>query len=1048
VDTALPLVEKALGQLGYTVHTLRNPNRASLAAAVGDELDTDDACLVVHAVAHGRTTDDTDRPDAVPSCGTVGSGTTVAGWLSAARRRGHPVLFLLDLCRSERAARPAWPTERASRDTRAWVIAGSGPNEDSFSRSVAAVLTQLAEDGLDTDPSRRHVTFRTVARHIATNLDITSGHHRTVHATPIDPAAEQPDPEFFPNPRYEDDPQRRTRQAIESPLRTFLDELDDVFDPEHFLGRVGTHFAGRRRQLLALSPWLDGVGGTGSLRVVTGSPGVGKSALLAAVVCSAHPVLADLVPHVRARLAPAACPSRNDDVGAVHARQRTVDELMSSLGHQLRLSAPALGWTPPELVRAISELPAVPVIVVDAIDEALEPRRVMSDLLLPLASARHGDETPVCRLLVGMRPWPGFERLRRLAAESGGLVDLDTVPVQESRNDLREYLSLLLADLPAYAPTAQRPVRRQFATAIAERLGAEADTRLGRPSWGAFLLAGLFAGHLGSTEAVTDPVVAKRVGASVPRYLPDVLELDLGVRRDGGALLAMLAALAHAKGEGMPAEVAELIAGAFPGGGRAGSALRAALRYARTSVEEDGTTLYRLSHQSLADHLRDHPMAVPGDGTTAASRVFDLLLDSVHNGQWRNWSAAPPYLLRHAIHHAVDAGRVDTLLADTEFLVHADASTLRSVLDDPTHGGLAGEVYRTSLADHRRADPGARRWILAIDAARNGAPALARGLCPTGWLPRWASGLSLADPGARPTTWLTAVTCTVLDGDPVVVTVDNVGRLRLWRLDSGRSMEPTVDHRHHISCVASAVVDGKPCVLTGCVNGMVHVWDPGSGHRVRTVFHNRGRVNAIARTRIGGRSVAVVCGDDRTCVYDLDSGLATADTLSDGRWTRAVACHTVAGRSIAVTVGNDRAVRVWDLATMTRTGAPPREHADRIYAAACLNTGDTDIAVTGGEDDVLRVWDLGSGRAIGPPLAGHGSWIYAVACATIDGRAVAISGGFDRTVRVWDLTTHECLSVLRMPAPVHAITIAPDGAVVVCTGQDVVVLDHVDQESW
>ncbi|MGW4529216.1 WD40 repeat domain-containing protein [Amycolatopsis sp. NPDC004378] len=158
---------------------------------------------------------------------------------------------------------------------------------------------------------------------------------------------------------------------------------------------------------------------------------------------------------------------------------------------------------------------------------------------------------------------------------------------------------------------------------------------------------------------------------------------------------------------------------------------------------------------------------------------------------------------------------------------------------------------------------------------------------------------------------------------------------------------------------------------------------------------------------------------------------------------RAIATAAVGGRPIAVTGSNDHAVRIWDLTHGTLIHPPMREHRDRVYAVACTRLDGTPVAVTGGDDDLLRLWDLTTGRAIGTPLAGHGSWISAVVCTEADGRSVAISGSFDRTVRVWDLDTGQCAEVLVMPTPVWALDVAPDGGLVVCTGQDVLVLDQL-----
>jgi hypothetical protein len=402
VHDVTSLVEQAFGDLHYEVAVLRNPDRAALVGAIGRQLDMDDSCLVVHVVSHGEVGDDDNRLEVVPACGRTGLGTNVSEWVSTAQQRRTPVLFLLDLCRAGRAARLPWLVGRAGRDARAWVIASAGPDEDAFdgrfSMSVAAVLAQLAKDGLGTDSSRRFVSFQTVARRIAERVEAMPGMPQQVHATPIDPAQGTPELPFFPNPRFVDDPQLRVRQAIESPLRSFLDELDDVLDAEHFLGRVGSYFAGRRQQLRILTRWMDGSAPTSGLRVVTGSPGVGKSALIGALVCAAHPVLADAVPHVRGRLEATCCPSRNDRLGAVHARQRRFEELISSLARQFGLSESGEGWTVSRLISGLAALPSTPVIVVDAVDEALDPVRVMNEFLLPLALAKQVSKPRGCHV--------------------------------------------------------------------------------------------------------------------------------------------------------------------------------------------------------------------------------------------------------------------------------------------------------------------------------------------------------------------------------------------------------------------------------------------------------------------------------------------------------------------------------------------------------------------------------------------------------------------------------------------------------------------------
>ncbi|QUQ64606.1 hypothetical protein [Kutzneria sp. CA-103260] len=1054
------LVDQAFSDLRYRVAVLRDPDRTSMVEAIGTELGQDESCLVVHVVSHGEAGDDDNRLDVVPACGHTGLGTNVSDWVSTAQQRRTPVLFLLDLCKSGRVARLPWLTSRAGRDAHAWVIASAGPEEDAFdgrfSRAVASVLSQLAKDGLGTDASVRFVSFSTLARRIAERVEAMPGVPQRVHATPLDPAQREPDLPFFPNPLFVNDPQRQARQAIDAPLRAFLDELDDVFDADHFLGRVGSHFAGRRRQLRSLARWMDGNVPTRGLRVVTGSPGVGKSALLGALVCSAHPVLTEAVPHVRDRLEESSRPMRNDHLGAVHARQRRVDELISSLARQFALPHAEQGQTISTLIRDLADLSTTPVIVVDAVDESLDPQRVLNDFLLPLAMARRLDDSPICRLLVGFRPWQAFEKLRGMAAGAGELMNLDQVSRRQLRADLNEYLHAKLADLPGYAGPEQRNVRRRLVTTVADRLVGSKPVATDTPEWGPFLVAGMFARYLENVPAATTAATAAELGSTVPCSLPEVLELELSTRPDRTALRATLAALAYAKGEGMPAEVVGLVAAGFSastGGASTLAQLDAARFYLRTTVERDGTTLYRLLHQSLADYLRRHPMTAGAQATEAASGipsqaglVLERILDAVHGGLWGRWASVPLYLRRHALHHAIEADRMDDLLADVEFLVHADTLSLLPELSRAKSASarLNAEVYSGAF-EHwafRSADFDTRRWILAIEAARRGAHELSRrtvGEAPTSeWIPRWSATFPFDDAG-----WVTATACTGIDGELLIAGTSGL----VWRrnLRSGTDIGVLAGHNGHVSTVATTRVGGKQLVVTGGADGVVRTWDLTSETVKNSAQPGTGWINAIGCANVGRRPVAVVCGDHSIRLWDVLDGEAVDTAIGWQRWTRAIACVGLGVTPVAVTVNNDHAVRVWDLTTGTLICPPMRDHRDRVYAVACTTIHGLPVAVTGGDDDAVRLWDLTTGRPHGKPLVGHTGWIAGVACAEIDGRPVAFSGGCDRTVRVWDLVTGTCREVLVMPAEVHALAVAPDGGLVVCTGQDVIVFDQLAQ---
>ena len=126
--------------------------------------------------------------------------------------------------------------------------------------------------------------------------------------------------------------------------------LDEAFDPRHFMRRAGAaeavfgqvgrgFFHGRAEQLQQLRGWVMGTGP--ALRVVTGKPGVGKSALLGVVVCAAHPALRERTRDLWDRLPHMPPPLPEGCLAVVHARRRTVAQITASIARQWQLPAPA-----------------------------------------------------------------------------------------------------------------------------------------------------------------------------------------------------------------------------------------------------------------------------------------------------------------------------------------------------------------------------------------------------------------------------------------------------------------------------------------------------------------------------------------------------------------------------------------------------------------------------------------------------------------------------------------------------------------------------------
>ena len=837
-----------LADLGYDVKDGASESlpSAELGALVTKTLhDGDsDGLAIVHVVSHGEDAEGGATVFALGSDGVRHGDASVAHWLTMHQDASGPTtLFLLDLCSAGTAARLPWQV-RLDRP-RGWVIAASAPGgtayDGRFTQAVINVLRALGS--LDVDPNLPYVPLATVARAIKREVNrliaAEDSFAQQVVGSLVDITTDA-EPAFFPNPAYSPSPRGQLRAEVDPGVLPFLDDLDEGLDARHFIDRAaglgglgdGTMigcFTGRDRELKRISPWLGG-DGSDALCVVTGSPGAGKSALLGVLVCAASPELRAATRPIWDRVAQAPLPI--DRLAAVHARQRGPAAVAASIARQLALPE---NLTTADLVAAARSRSAV--IVVDALDEADDPVRLMEDLLLPLVA-----DGAAVRVLVGVRSYDQFTPL----FQRGTVVNLDEVDQEVLENDLYNYVSSLLRATATYRRLGG--VVGAFAGATASRLAADEGGR-----WGPFLVAGLYTRHFVSAhaEVVTDPALAERLGREVPADLPGVLELDLELRRDQPWLRPVLVALAHARGGGLPVSLLARVAPVFAPGTPSVSEIRAALTegkfYVRQSLDTDHSNVYRLFHQGLADTLR----SVAFEG-----RLLDAMLSPLGPAEARDWDAAEPYLFRHVVDHAAQAGRLAEIHDDPGLWLHPRFEST------PELGERFAGV--TSAAE------------LALAAARAGQSDLARraanlpGHAPLTWQPRWTLGRpgpTSPAPVARGPAFGQRVAISS-DGSQLTAIVN--GRLHswLWQASGEPVGEPTFEMAGHLVAVSAQGDE----LLVGEGNE-VHLWRDGerrtstlAAPAAAAVRHQQGEfwiVVTIDGTtlRLGGKDPISVLGE-------------------------------------------------------------------------------------------------------------------------------------------------------------------------------------------
>ncbi|MFC5216852.1 WD40 repeat domain-containing protein [Streptomyces coerulescens] len=405
-----------------------------------------------------------------------------------------------------------------------------------------------------------------------------------------------------------------------------------------------------------------------------------------------------------------------------------------------------------------------------------------------------------------------------------------------------------------------------------------------------------------------------------------------------------------------------------------------------------------------------------------ARRVLARLVAPVTVDGTTRWDLASPYLLRHAAEHASEAGQLQRLFDDWEFLVHADPHSVltfgaqleaesRSFPGEPDRV-RALPVYRASLVEHASADPEVRRHILAVDAARHQWPGISRSLYhpahaePTPWQCRWstASNISSQLRGALPhDSAVMSVATGTVPGLSYAVTVAQDDRTaRVWDLNGSTLLHEVIGHPAPLTAVATGHGPTGPLVVTAGEDGALRCWEPDDGGTLWGVAAHEGAIHGLGLAESYDGRVVVTHGDDRTVgVRDLETGTAIhVFTGVPRRGRLAVAGSGTGGDDVVVVVGEGR-IHCLDLDAGTERFQEPLGGGE-VLAVAAAQLGASPAVVVTYDEGRAQVWDLDTGR-VHTTLTGPPSSMTTLAVADNGLESVAVTGGGDGTIRLWDI---------------------------------------------
>ncbi len=547
-------------------------------------------------------------------------------------------------------------------------------------------------------------------------------------------------------------------------------------------------------------------------------------------------------------------------------------------------------------------------------------------------------------------------------------------------------------------------------------------------------------------------------------------------------LRPLLVALAHARGEGMPIETASRAAQAFapdvpsssssPSPEEVAQAMRAARFYLRRSADVDGTTLYRLFHQGLADHL------------SAGSDPFPLMVAmlshiDVAGSPSRRWDLAEPYLRRHVVQHC---DHVSRLFYDLEFFVYADPAAVLALLAEATLSWLDTESYQTITGTVV-----ARRYALALSALRAGQRMVADDLSASlPWRPLW-----MVTPGGRdepntalrvserPTSagyakvgstgylftweshshfsawefgrdgggrlWTVALpeavaSVEVIGGAVVARRPDGAGRYMSLRLGTPGGALPDAGATS-VSLVEGgrsrwiATEQGPILVAADEISGIRLFKEAPGGTRIaHGLIPTEGQVTALdCVAEAGTLTVTALCGEQVVVHAWLLRKHAPGGRIVLGRARGAsrIGCFRVGGKLLVVTSGAQVLAWIWP--------APPSTVDKDSLAITAVACDAGRYAATATADGALSVHNVDNGARLASFKVPSGP-VTALAFATATGRRLLLAGTRSGDLFAWDIERDRQAALQRAihGGPVTGLAVCElgGGTILLSAGED------------
>ena len=258
----------------------------------------------------------------------------------------------------------------------------------------------------------------------------------------------------------------------------------------------------------------------------------------------------------------------------------------------------------------------------------------------------------------------------------------------------------------------------------------------------------------------------------------------------------------------------------------------------------------------------------------------------------------------------------------------------------------------------------------------------------------WLNKSNQADPcQMKISSHVGAVTCVTVSQDSTYFAAGfKNGLVKLFRLSTGKEIHTLIGHASGISSVCFV---GSHAVCSASHDSTLSLWDVNNGFRIAILKGHSRSVHGCTANQ-SGKAIASVSWDRSIKVWDGSTGKLQSTLQTKGQHNTPINCVSFHPEGQLIVVGSwDTTLKVWDTFNQKRLKVL-KGHKSSVQACTYAPSGRH--IVSAALDGEVKIWSTKSGSAVGT-IIGHHSPVNSLGF-TPNGQYL-LTASSDKLVKVW-----------------------------------------------